>query len=90
MRRKPDASGAGAGLEQVTVKIRKLNVGAAALMVSVLLAACRGDAATPDLVEGALDNGIVTMAAGAQTPVRRTAGTATTAEESEPKRRPAP
>ena len=67
------------------MKIRKLNVGAAALMVSVLLAACRGDAATPDLVEGALDNGIVTMAAGAQTPVEDgQPETATTAEKSEP------
>lgn len=50
------------------MKIRKLYIGAAALVVSVLLAACRGDAATPDLVESALDNGVVTAAANAQTP----------------------
>lgn len=51
------------------VMIRRLTLGAGALALSVLLVACSGDAATPDLVQGGLEQDAVTVAANPETTV---------------------
>ncbi len=51
------------------VMIRRLTLGASALALSVLLVACSRDAATPDLVQGVLEQDAVTAAANPETTV---------------------